>query len=87
MHHLVGPFRVLHAQLLKDVMTTHPTIPRGWRRLRTGTTVRKGDRAWGFSHQTELRDVWKFQEICSTYWPVDSDETIIRRIAKKGKRK
>ncbi len=62
-------------------MTT-PTIPRGWRRLRTGSSVRVGDRQDdGEGRWTPLQG-WQ-----QTMHPVSKYETIIRRVAKKKGRK
>ena len=58
-----------------------PTIPRGWRRLRTGTQVRKHDRCW-------INGFW-FVCAPEVDWSVQTDEaeTIIRRVRKtKGKK-
>ena len=61
-------------------MTTHPTIPRGWRRLRTGTRIKVGDRV----HYSRW---YTFTFLHQQLFPVMSDETIIRRVAKKKGRK
>jgi hypothetical protein len=62
-------------------MTTHPTIPRGWRRLRTGTVIKKGDQYWGGQNFG-----WC---LSGAYMlPVSSDYDIyIRRTTKKKGRK
>jgi hypothetical protein len=61
-------------------MTT-PTIPRGWRRLRTGSRVKQGDRQW--SYYRCWRDDIPFADLIEYVMP---HETIIRRVAKKGRK-
>jgi hypothetical protein len=60
-------------------MSAAPTIPRGWRRLRVGTILRKHDR-WisclGVSAKTNYPGE-----------PVYDEELYIRRVAKKKGRK
>ena len=63
-------------------MTTHPAIPRGWRRLRVGTIVRLGDKFWSYFQY------WRLVDREHSQLPkVMRCETVIRRVAKKGKRK
>ncbi len=59
-------------------------IPRGWRKLATGATVKVGDRLDSCGQW-----VWITPLSCPFTWkrPVGSDEIIIRKIAKKKSRK
>ena len=65
-----------------------PTIPRGWRRLKTGTPVRTTDKARTLSYikGNTQKPVYTWEPCLWTYAPVDSDEIIIRRKAKKGRK-
>jgi len=56
-----------------------PTIPSGWRRLATGDKVKRGDKML-------IAKCW-IQMDSDHDWPIQPDETIIRRVAGKGKRK
>jgi hypothetical protein len=59
----------------------HPKIPRGWRKLRTGSKVRDGDKQW--SLYGYWRDDIPFAGLLEY---VMQHELIIRRVAKKGKK-
>ena len=55
-----------------------PTIPKGWRKLRVGTEIKRGDAMW---------NKYKFEKIPDCvflYWNIyaDEGETFIRRIRK-----
>ena len=63
-----------------------PTIPRGWRRLRTGSQVQEGDRELRFSLSAEGY-AWETAEIWVEFFPVEAGETIIRRVRKTKGRK
>jgi hypothetical protein len=57
-----------------------PKIPAGWRRLRVGTRIQKGDK-W-MANECPTKPVWNW-----AYWqggqiPVYSGECVIRRIRK-----
>ena len=54
-----------------------PKIPRGWRRLRTGSKIKSGDRLW--SEWGYWRDDIPFPD----RGVINDAETIIRRVAKR----
>lgn len=68
-----------------------PTIPKGWRKMKDGETIKRGDKFWAYGTGpwgTEGEE----KDGCSLHGtPYDSDSftLYIRRIAKKagGKRK
>lgn len=51
-------------------------IPRGWRRLKTGSRVKKGDRIWARLDNRWIQIISNLN--CIT--PVKRDEVIIRKV-------